>query len=106
MGTGRFAVLGFLLAASVGLQSAWAAEILMPAGSKVWMKWDASVAPDADFDDAAGSNLLGIAPPNGIPTKTITENAPGNNSLRPEKSLKILASIPWSWRPGCAAACG
>jgi hypothetical protein len=45
----------------------------MPAGSTVWMKWDATVAPDADFDDAAGSNLPGIAPPNGIPTTTITD---------------------------------
>ena len=63
MGTARFAVVGFLLAASVGLQSARAAEILMPAGSKVWMKWDASVAPDADLDDAAGSTCRALPRP-------------------------------------------
>jgi hypothetical protein len=46
----------------------------MPAGSTVWMKWEAGVAPDADGDDAAGSNLPGVAPPNGIPLTTISDS--------------------------------
>ena len=67
----RYAVIGCALLIVTGIGSASAAEILMPAGSTVWMKWDAAVAPDEDFDDAAGSNLPGIAPPNGIPSTTI-----------------------------------
>ncbi|MEA2709754.1 MAG: hypothetical protein QOF78_2355 [Phycisphaerales bacterium] len=66
---------GAVFVALFAWQSASAAPINMPAGSTVWMKWDASVAPDADLDDAAGSNLPGIAPPNGIPTTTITDGA-------------------------------
>jgi hypothetical protein len=43
------------------------APIGMPAGSKVWMKMDASVCPDGDLDDCIGSNQAGPNPPNGIP---------------------------------------
>ena len=95
MGTSRFAVLGCLFVVSVGLQSASAAEILMPAGSTVWMKWDATVAPDADFDDAAGSNLPGIAPPNGIPTTTITDgttSATGYAEILPNRIRTYIVS--------------
>jgi hypothetical protein len=77
MGFSRFAVLALILAASVVLQSASAAPILMPAGSTVWMKFESSVAPAADGNDVAGSNLPGQAPPNGIPPTTITNSFPG-----------------------------
>src|SRR3954451_22267978 len=95
MSKSHFAGLGFLLGACVGLPSASAAEIIMPAGSTVWMKWDASVAPDADFDDAAGSNLPGIAPPNGIPTKTITDgtsSATGYAEILPDRVRTYIVS--------------
>ena len=72
MGTSRFAILGFLLIASVGLRSASAAPIYMPVGSTVWMKTSAGIAPDADIDAFTGSNLPGVAPPNGVPITTIT----------------------------------
>jgi hypothetical protein len=38
----------------------------MPAGSKVWVKFEASACPDDDGDDCAGSNQAGPNPPNGI----------------------------------------
>lgn len=71
MGTLRL-VFGFLFTACVGWQSASAAPIYMPPGSTVWMKAIAGIAPDADIDAFAGSNLPGDAPPNGIPFTTIT----------------------------------
>lgn len=49
--------------------------IFMPLGSTVWMKFEANACPDADGDDCAGSNQLGLAPPNGIPLTTIGPNA-------------------------------
>jgi hypothetical protein len=76
MGTFRGMVAGFLLVCAVG-QSASAGPILMPAGSTVWMKFESSVAPAADGNDAAGSNLPGQAPPNGIPMTTVTNSNPG-----------------------------
>jgi hypothetical protein len=71
MGTFRGMVAGFLLVCVVG-QSASAGPIYMPVGSTVWMKAIAAIAPDADIDAFAGSNLPGVAPPNGIPLTTIT----------------------------------
>jgi hypothetical protein len=71
-GCGFLAAVGFLLA-SVGAQSASASPIGMPAGSTVWIHYEASVCPDADGDDCVGSNLPGAAPPNGIPTTTFTD---------------------------------
>jgi hypothetical protein len=47
----------------------------MPAGSTVWMHFEASACPDADGDDCIGSNLPGVAPPNGIPLTTITNTS-------------------------------
>ena len=76
MGTFRGMVAGFLLVCVVG-QSASAGPILIPPGSTVWMKFESSVAPVADGNDAAGSNLPGQAPPNGIPLTTITNSNPG-----------------------------
>ena len=76
MGTFRGMVAGFLLVCVVG-QSASAGPILIPPGSTVWMKFESSVAPVADGNDAAGSNLPGQAPPNGIPLTTVTNSNPG-----------------------------
>jgi len=59
-------------ALALAAQGAHAAPIAMPAGSTVWMHFEASACPDADGDDCIGSNLPGIAPPNGIPLTTIT----------------------------------
>jgi hypothetical protein len=94
MGIFRFAAAGVLVAA-LGWQSASAAPILMPAGSTVWMKFDASVAPDADLDDAAGSNLPGIAPPNGIPTTFVTDgtnSATGYAEILPNRIRTYIVS--------------
>lgn len=46
--------------------------IPMPTGSTVWMHFEASACPDEDGDDCIGSNLPGVAPPNGIPLTTFT----------------------------------
>lgn len=95
MGTSRFAIFGFLLVTSIGLRSASADPINMPAGSTVWMKWDSGVAPVADLADAAGSNLPGIAPPNGIPTKTITDgtnSATGFAEILPDRVRTYIVS--------------
>ena len=92
----RDAVFGCALLIVAGIGSASAAPINMPAGSTVWMKWDAGVAPDADFDDAAGSNLPGIAPPNGIPTTTITDgtrSATGYAEILPDRVRTYIVSI-------------
>lgn len=67
---------GWMLGAiALGLvaQTAQAAPIAMPAGSTVWMHFEASACPDADGDDCVGSNLPGSAPPNGIPLTTFTD---------------------------------
>lgn len=66
-----------LLAAALGAAAGpvAAAPIAMPAGSTVWMHFEASACPDADGDDCIGSNLPGIAPPNGIPLTTITNTS-------------------------------
>lgn len=55
---------------------AQAAPIGMPAGSTVWMHVEASACPDADGDDCIGSNLPGLAPPNGIPLTTFSDGNP------------------------------
>ena len=81
--------------ATFSVRPAFASEILMPAGSTVWMKWDAAVAPDADFDDAAGSNKPGIAPPNGIPLTTITDgtsSATGYAEILPDRVRTYIVS--------------
>jgi hypothetical protein len=67
----------------------------MPAGSTVWMKGDAGIAPDADLDDFVGSNLPGIAPPNGIPTTTITGTgtyATGFAEILPDRIRTFISS--------------
>jgi hypothetical protein len=70
---------GLAVAVALGIrtfaQTAEAAPIAMPAGSTVWMHFEASACPDADGDDCIGSNLPGIAPPNGIPLTTITNSS-------------------------------
>lgn len=79
----------------IGLRSASAAEILMPAGSTVWMKFDATAGPDADFDDVAGSNLPGIAPPNGIPMTFVsdgTNSASGYAEILPDRIRTYIVS--------------
>jgi len=63
------AVLAFGLVA----RTSYADPIPMPAGSTVWMHFEASACPDADGDDCVGSNLPGTAPPNGIPLTTFTD---------------------------------
>lgn len=73
-GCGFLAAVGLVLAGAAA-QSASAAPIGMPAGSTVWIHYEASVRPDADGDDCVGSNLPGLAPPNGIPTTTFTDGA-------------------------------
>jgi hypothetical protein len=70
MAISRWIVLGSLLATSICWQSASGAPIDMPAGSKVWMKFDAAVCPDGDLDDCIASNQAGPNPPNGIPLST------------------------------------
>ena len=66
------AVLGCALVAIIGSQPAWG-HILMPAGSKVWMEFKGSSGADSNDDDIAGSNLPGVAPPNGIPLITASD---------------------------------
>lgn len=68
-------VVGALVAALVGglAEGAHAAPIGMPAGSTVWMHVEASACPDEDGDDCIGSNLPGMAPPNGIPLTTFAD---------------------------------
>lgn len=68
----HWALLGSLIAGSICWRSASAAPIGMPAGSKVWMKFEGSACPDADGDDCAGSNQAGPNPPNGIPMSTFS----------------------------------
>jgi hypothetical protein len=68
----RWAVLSSLIAVSISWQSTPAAPIGMPAGSKVWMKFEGGACPDADGDDCAGSNRAGPNPPNGIPMSTFS----------------------------------
>lgn len=63
--------LGLIVTLWGGTYSAFAAPIGMPDGSKVWMKWEASVCPDADGDDCLGSNRSGPNPPFGIPWTTL-----------------------------------
>jgi len=78
-GIGRGIAMGLAGAMAALLsQASGAAPIAMPAGSTVWMHFEASPCPDADGDDCIGSNLPGLAPPNGIPTSTFTE--PGKSS--------------------------
>lgn len=72
MGISRCGLAGVVLAASIAYRSASAAPILMPAGSTVWMKFESNEAPFENGGDAAGSNLPGQAPPNGIPLTTVT----------------------------------
>src|SRR5688572_2999838 len=95
MGIFRGIVAGFLLVCAVG-HSASAGPIIMPAGSTVWMKFEASVAPDADGDDAAGSNRAGPTPLNGIPLTTVTNNNPGFATgyaeIMPDRVRTFLAS--------------
>jgi hypothetical protein len=73
-GCGFLAAVALVLAGAAA-QSASAAPIGMPAGSTVWMHYEASVCPDADGDDCVGSNLPGLAPPNGIPTTVFTDGS-------------------------------
>jgi hypothetical protein len=52
--------------------------------------------PDADLDDAAGSNLPGIAPPNGIPLTTIsdgTNSATGYAEILPNRIRTYILSL-------------
>jgi hypothetical protein len=67
-------ILGSLIAAAISWQSASGAGIGMPAGSKVWMKFEGSACPDADSQDCAGSNQAGPNPPNGIPMGTFSDS--------------------------------
>ena len=46
----------------------------MPAGSKVWMKFEGSACPINDSEDCAGSNQAGPNPPNGIPMGTFSDS--------------------------------
>ena len=66
------AVLGCALVATIFSQPAWG-HILMPAGSTVWMEFKGSSGADSNDDDIAGSNLPGVAPPNGIPMTTASD---------------------------------
>lgn len=70
MAVWRCVVFGFMVAASLGGQSASAEPIGMPADAKAWMKFEAGACPDADGDDCLGSTLIGPNPPNGIPMST------------------------------------
>ena len=75
MRTGRHQILGTMLLFGIAVAAAWtgrasAAPIAMPAGSTVWIHYEAGACPDADGDDCVGSNLIGVAPPNGIPMTT------------------------------------
>lgn len=92
----RCALIGFaLVVATFCIRSASAAEILMPVGSTVWMKFDASVCPDEDLDDCAGSNLPGVAPPNGIPTHTRSNgigSATGYAEILPDRVRTYIVS--------------
>jgi hypothetical protein len=76
MRTGRHQVLGTGLLCGIAVLATWggrasAAPIAMPAESTVWMHFEAGACPDADGDDCIGSNLIGVAPPNGIPLTTL-----------------------------------
>ncbi len=92
----RCALIGCaLVVATLCVRSALAAEILMPVGSTVWMKFDASVCPDEDLDDCAGSNLPGVAPPNGIPTHTRSNangSATGYAEILPDRVRTYIVS--------------
>jgi hypothetical protein len=70
MAVSRWVVLGALAGVSLGSISTIATAIDMPAGSKVWMKFEASQCPDADGDDCMGSNQAGPNPPLGLPLTT------------------------------------
>jgi hypothetical protein len=70
----RWVVLSALIGVAIGWQSASGAGIGMPAGSKVWMKFEGSACPVADLDDCAGSNQAGPNPPNGIPLGTFSDS--------------------------------
>jgi hypothetical protein len=75
--------------------SAQAQAITMPSGSKVWMKFEASVCPDADGDDCAGSNRAGPTPQNGIPTTTVTGgdmSATGFAEILPDRVRTFISS--------------
>src|ERR1700741_2688531 len=65
-------ILGSLIAAAISWQSASGAGIGMPAGSKVWMKFEGNACPVANGNDCAGSNQAGPNPPNGIPMSTFS----------------------------------
>src|SRR5687768_16110330 len=87
MGTFRGIVAGFLLVCVVG-QAASAGPIFMPAGSTVWMEFSSSLAPLADGNNVAGSNQPGVAPPNGIPSATVTSgglSASGYAEILPDR---------------------
>jgi hypothetical protein len=85
-----------LLALALGAAAgpAQAAPIAMPAGSTVWMHFEASACPDADGDDCVGSNLPGVAPPNGIPLTTITntsgQHATGYAEVLPDRVRTLV----------------
>jgi hypothetical protein len=66
----RGITLALVIGVLIGGKSAVGAPIGMPAGSKVWMKFDAAVCPDGDLDDCIASNQAGPNPPNGIPLST------------------------------------
>jgi len=66
----RGVTLALVIGVLIGGKSAVGAPIGMPAGSKVWMKFDAAVCPDGDLDDCIASNQAGPNPPNGIPATT------------------------------------
>ena len=94
MGAARVVFAGFVLVQAIAFEAS-ADQILMPAGSTVWMKGDAGIAPDADLDDFCGSNLPGIAPPNGIPTTTITGSgtyATGYAEILPDRIRTFISS--------------
>jgi hypothetical protein len=86
-------VLGCALALGAA-GAAHAAPIAMPAGSTVWMHFEASACPDADGDDCVGSNLPGVAPPNGIPLTTITntigQHATGYAEVLPDRVRTLV----------------
>jgi hypothetical protein len=73
----RWVTLVLVIGVQSGGKSAVGAPIDMPAGSKVWTKFEASVCPDADGDDCIASNQAGSNPPNGIPLSTFGS---GNNT--------------------------
>jgi hypothetical protein len=66
----------------------------MPPGSTVWMKLTSNACPDADFDNCAGSNEPGPAPPFGIPLQSFgnpANPAVGFAEILPDRVRTFIA---------------